>query len=55
MALVISGAGASLPEVIMLKGINRDGSAFDMANALHFYYDAQGKIARMLNWYGQAV
>ena len=41
--------------IVRIQGINADGSAFDMANALHLFYDAQGKITRMLNWYGQAV
>ena len=31
------------------------GNAFGLANALRFNYNSRGLIARMINWYGQAV
>ncbi len=41
--------------IVRIAGRDAQDNAFDMANALHLYYDGQGLIARMINWYGQAA
>jgi len=51
---IVDEAGASIACIVRVAGRNRDGTSFDMANALHLSYDASGRIVCFDNWYGQA-
>lgn len=52
---IIDQAQRAVAMIVRIAGRDHQGNSFDMANALHFYYDPQGLIARMINWYGQAA
>lgn len=51
---IVSPEQSAAAMVVRIAGVNHDGSSFDRANALHVTYDAQGRIATMMNWYGDA-
>ncbi|MBC2595553.1 nuclear transport factor 2 family protein [Ruficoccus amylovorans] len=51
---IVDLPGRSIACVVRVAGKNRDGSTFDMANALHLAFDPDGKISVFRNWYGCA-
>lgn len=51
---VVDVPGRAIACIVRVAGRNHDGSAFDMANALHLHFDEAGKIVRFTNWYGRA-
>ncbi|MDP0498272.1 MAG: nuclear transport factor 2 family protein [Verrucomicrobiota bacterium JB024] len=46
--------GRAIACIVRVAGKNSDGTAFDMANALHLTFDEAGKIIVFHNWYGRA-
>lgn len=51
---IVSPDQSAAAMVVRIRGVNADGSPFARANALHVIFDADGRIASMLNWYGDA-
>ena len=51
---IVDLPGQAIACIVRVAGKNRDGTAFDMANALHVRFDEAGKIIDFQNWYGGA-
>ncbi len=49
---IVDAPGRAIACIVRVTGKNRDGSTFDMANALHLHFDEAGKITGFHNWYG---
>lgn len=51
---ILDPASGTAAVIVRISGTNVDGTAFDLANALHLTFDVNGRIAAMHNWYGDA-
>ncbi len=51
---VVDVSARAIACIVRVAGTNRDGSGFDMANALHLHFDRSDKIVQFSNWYGKA-